>query len=232
MSSNSTIFETIKRLEMSTTHEDQLLRALEVYIEVFPVKDAHLYRYSPLGHLGEGIISLSSSSNEIVHIREIRDDVRSLPIIYSTIRERKATYCSGRDFYNTAISKYIFPSHINSLLVTPICSTTTVIGYIISMLFVEGVTIDDDMLSDLTLFGKLVGKFVDSDYMKDSLNLSKRELEVMKRISFGESMKEMAHYMDISEVTVQQYVKSAIKKLDAKNRTHAIAELVRRGLIS
>ncbi|MDN3016991.1 LuxR C-terminal-related transcriptional regulator [Paenibacillus sp. BSR1-1] len=31
--------------------------------------------------------------------------------------------------------------------------------------------------------------------------------------------------MDISELTVKQYVKSAIKKLGAQNSTHAVGEL-------
>jgi DNA-binding CsgD family transcriptional regulator len=59
-----------------------------------------------------------------------------------------------------------------------------------------------------------------------------RRLEVMQRISRGESTKEMADYMYISELTVNQYVKSAVKKLNAKNRAHAVAELMRKGIIN
>jgi DNA-binding CsgD family transcriptional regulator len=68
--------------------------------------------------------------------------------------------------------------------------------------------------------------------LDETPNLSKRELEVMRKISWGESMKEMADAMDISELTVKQYVKSAIKKLGAHNRSHAVSELLRRGIIS
>nr|WP_232233752.1 LuxR C-terminal-related transcriptional regulator [Bacillus sp. J33] len=42
----------------------------------------------------------------------------------------------------------------------------------------------------------------------------------------------MADSMYISEVTINQYIKTAIKKLGAQNRTQAIAELFRRGMIS
>jgi DNA-binding CsgD family transcriptional regulator len=45
-------------------------------------------------------------------------------------------------------------------------------------------------------------------------------------------MKEMAATMEISELTVKQYVKSAIKKLGAHNRSHAVGELLRKGIIS
>ncbi|MFD2970395.1 LuxR C-terminal-related transcriptional regulator [Peribacillus deserti] len=38
--------------------------------------------------------------------------------------------------------------------------------------------------------------------------------------------------MGISELTVKQYVKTAIKKLGAHNRSHAVGELVRKVLHS
>lgn len=41
----------------------------------------------------------------------------------------------------------------------------------------------------------------------------------------------MADSMTISELTVKQYVKSAIKKLGAQNRAHAVAELFRKELL-
>ena len=54
----------------------------------------------------------------------------------------------------------------------------------------------------------------------------------MKPIAWGESSKEMADSMNISELTVKKYVKSAIKKLGANNRSHAVGELIRKGIIS
>ncbi|MFC7393453.1 LuxR C-terminal-related transcriptional regulator [Scopulibacillus cellulosilyticus] len=54
----------------------------------------------------------------------------------------------------------------------------------------------------------------------------------MKIISWGESTIEMADSMSISELAVKQYVKTAMKKLGAQNRSHAIGELFRRGIIT
>lgn len=54
----------------------------------------------------------------------------------------------------------------------------------------------------------------------------------MKKIAMGQMAKEMAISMGISESTVKQYVKSAINKLGAKNRTHAVAILFQKGIIS
>ncbi|GED29970.1 hypothetical protein BCE02nite_11110 [Brevibacillus centrosporus] len=53
----------------------------------------------------------------------------------------------------------------------------------------------------------------------------------MRRIAWGENTMEMADSMSISEFTVKQYIKSAIKKLGAQNRSHAIGEMYRRGWI-
>jgi DNA-binding CsgD family transcriptional regulator len=95
------------------------------------------------------------------------------------------------------------------------------------------VIFDEKTLSSYSLYGKLIGKYLHSSRETDAPTLlSKRELEVMKRISQGESTKEMADSMKISELTVKQYVKTAIKKLGANNRSHAVGELLRRGIIT
>ena len=54
----------------------------------------------------------------------------------------------------------------------------------------------------------------------------------MKRIAWGESIKEMAESMQLSEFTVKQYVKSAFTKLGVENRPHAVGKLLRKGIIS
>ena len=54
----------------------------------------------------------------------------------------------------------------------------------------------------------------------------------MRNISWGKSTKEIADKMNISELTINRYVKSAIKKLGTQNRVHAVGELFRRGMIN
>ncbi|MZR14372.1 hypothetical protein GQE99_15240 [Maritimibacter sp. DP07] len=51
--------------------------------------------------------------------------------------------------------------------------------------------------------------------------LSERELQVLEGICDGLQNKEIAHNFDIKEVTVKMHVRAIIRKLDAKNRTHA-----------
>lgn len=229
--SQHTLMEKIVQLEEAASHEEKLYKILEVYMSLYPARNAYLFRYSPLGYLGEGVLKVNSTG--IVYINEIRDNVRTLPIIYSAILERKAKYCSGIEFLKQTSSKYILTSNINSMAVVPICFSSVVIGYICTTEFSEDTFLDEQALSSLTDYGRLVGKYMEqSEDLKESPNLSKRELEVMRKISWGESMKEMAATMDISELTVKQYVKSAIKKLGAHNRTHAVGVLLRKGIIS
>lgn len=229
--SQHTLMEKIVQLEEAACHEEKLYKILEVYMSLYPVRNAYLFRYSPLGYLGEGVLMLNSTG--IVYINEIRDNVRTLPIIHTAILERKAKYCSGIEFLKQTSSKYILTSNINSMAVVPICFSSVVIGYICTTEFSENALLDVQALSSLTDYGRLVGKYMEqSEDLKETPNLSKRELEVMRKISWGESMKEMAAAMDISELTVKQYVKSAIKKLGAHNRSHAVGELLRKGIIS
>ena len=231
MTNSFTIQEQVRKLEHYSCHEEQLVKTLEMYMNLFPVVDSFLLRYSPLGYLAEGIISINSSG--MTHIREMRDDIRSLPGIHTAIRERKAKYYEGIEVLKTATSKYIFDSHVTSILIVPICYSSVVIGYICSNKFIEGIAFDDKLLSSFTLYGKLVGKVLEnSSSMEKTEILSKRELEVMKRIAWGDSTKEMAYSLGISEFTIKQYVKFAIKKLGAQNRAQAVAELFRKGILS
>lgn len=231
MVTHYTMQKHIRVIESAASHEEQLYNTLKVYMNLFPVLDSFLVRYSPLGFLAEGIISINSSG--LVHIGEFRDDIRSFPLIFSAIRERKAKYCSGIEYLKQTSSKYVISSATNSMVVVPICFSSAVIGYLVSSMFEKQAIIDDEMLSSLTLYGKLVGKILHSSNSSENSNLlSKRELEVMRRIAWGESTKEMADSMEISELTVKQYVKTAIKKLGAHNRSHAVGELFRKGIIS
>jgi len=52
--------------------------------------------------------------------------------------------------------------------------------------------------------------------------LTKREIQILEHIVDGDTNKEIAHKLGISEVTVKNHVWSFMQKLDAKNRTHAV----------
>jgi len=61
--------------------------------------------------------------------------------------------------------------------------------------------------------------------------LSAREVEVLTLIAGGNSNKQIAATLSITEETAKAHVKSIIGKLEAKDRTHAVTLALTRGII-
>ena len=61
--------------------------------------------------------------------------------------------------------------------------------------------------------------------------LTARELEVLSLIRDGFKNKEIAARLDISETTVNFHIKNIVIKLQARDRTHAVAIAIRRGML-
>jgi DNA-binding CsgD family transcriptional regulator len=61
--------------------------------------------------------------------------------------------------------------------------------------------------------------------------LSERELSVLERLAHGEATEEIAGTMYLSAHTVRSHVKSAMRKLDARTRAHAVAIALGAGVI-
>ena len=53
--------------------------------------------------------------------------------------------------------------------------------------------------------------------------LTERQMQVLRRLSAGESNKEIARALKLSEKTVKAHLSSVFKVLGVQNRTHAIA---------
>jgi two-component system, NarL family, response regulator LiaR len=73
------------------------------------------------------------------------------------------------------------------------------------------------------IFGRIGGK--DPDALTD------RELNCLQLLADGLSTKEIAAEMHLAEETVKTYLKSIYKKLAVRDRTEAVAEAFRRGLV-
>jgi DNA-binding NarL/FixJ family response regulator len=61
--------------------------------------------------------------------------------------------------------------------------------------------------------------------------LSEREMEVLRRIAEGDRNRDIADQLAISEQTVKAHVVRIMDKLEARDRTQAVAIAIRRGLI-
>ena len=62
-------------------------------------------------------------------------------------------------------------------------------------------------------------------------DLTEREVEVLRHIAEGNRNRDIAEKLFISEETVKVHVKHIMDKLDASDRTQAVAIAVRRGII-
>ena len=75
-----------------------------------------------------------------------------------------------------------------------------------------------------TVAAKL-GEFLTED------NLTQREVEVLRLVADGNSNKEIAQRLFISEDTVKMHVRNILSKLGANDRTQAVTTALRRGIV-
>lgn len=83
-----------------------------------------------------------------------------------------------------------------------------------------------------SLIPVLNSKMMDRD--KDTLkieNLTKREIEVLKNLSYGMYNKEIAEKLEISERTVKNHISNIFKKIEVTDRTQAAVFAIRNNLI-
>jgi DNA-binding NarL/FixJ family response regulator len=64
-----------------------------------------------------------------------------------------------------------------------------------------------------------------------SESLSPREIEVLRELAEGHRNRDIGVHLSISEDTVKGHVQRILEKLDAKDRTQAVAIGIRRGII-
>lgn len=84
-----------------------------------------------------------------------------------------------------------------------------------------------------SLIPVLNSKMIDRD--NDSVkieSLTKRELEVLKNLSYGMYNKEIAEKLDISERTVKNHISNIFKKIEVTDRTQAAVFAIRNNLIT
>ena len=66
---------------------------------------------------------------------------------------------------------------------------------------------------------------------RKSHSLTSRELEVLTWVARGKSAWEIGEILNIAKRTVDEHVQTAVRKIGAVNRTHAVALAVRDQII-
>ncbi len=71
-----------------------------------------------------------------------------------------------------------------------------------------------------------------STHSKPDQSLTPREIELLQRIAEGLSNRAIAQQLSVSPNTVKYHVKNILQKLNAQNRTEAVARAIHAGIIS
>ncbi|MDR6998412.1 helix-turn-helix domain-containing protein [Neobacillus niacini] len=223
---STAIKKQIHTIESARSHDEKQILAVRGFMDLFQFSRVGLYFYSPLSKIGEGILRIDKQG--VSSLREWREDVRNMPPIYTAIQERKPKHVDSQLIHQ--IPEKFTNGIKTELLVVPLIHVSHVVGYA-CMGSTDTFTVRDNLLYSLGIYGQHLGQVFKDDYSGDSKKLSKREIEVLQKMSWGESTKEMAVTLGISEFTVQDYVRSANRKLGVLNRVQGVAEALRRRII-
>ncbi|WP_274308330.1 response regulator transcription factor [Solibacillus daqui] len=217
----------IQSISSVSSHYEKQILAVRGFMDIFNFSRVSLYFYSTLSKVGEGILCIDQQG--VSSLQEWRDDVRNMPPIYSAIKERTPKHIDSQSIHQIPVK---FTNGVTTeLIVVPISYSSHVVGYA-CMGSTDSFIVKDNLLESLAMYGQHLGQiFGEDDYPGYSKKISKREIDVLQRMSWGESTKIMAVSLGISEFTVQDYVQSAIRKLEVLNRVQGVAEALRRGII-
>lgn len=223
----------IQSIFNATEHDERVLIAARGYINLFPFSRVHIHDYSVLSGNIEGVLDVSFDGTKTLNLK---GNIRNFPLLRKTLRKQEAIYIYGSEYIQQSPADIVALDMYRSyVIIVPITSNGNVIGYACPSFGNEPEpdAVTDTLLKRLTLYGRLVGNaLVSLNYIDNVNKLSKREVEILQRVSWGETVKEIAYYLQISEFTIQDYMKSSIKKLNAQNRMHAVSEALRLGIIT
>ena len=79
---------------------------------------------------------------------------------------------------------------------------------------------------------KLIRRSISRGARKKSDSLTSREIEVLEWVARGKSAWEIGEILNITKRTVDEHAHSAVRKIGAANRTHAVAIAIRDRIIA
>ncbi|MDD5605299.1 MAG: response regulator transcription factor [Dehalococcoidales bacterium] len=96
--------------------------------------------------------------------------------------------------------------------------------------------INDNEVSRPIIVRQVLNNFQDMETLSRNVEeavapLTNREREILGHIADGNSNKQIARILNISEQTIKNHVSAIMRKLNANDRAHAVVLAIRRGLI-
>ena len=112
-------------------------------------------------------------------------------------------------------------------------------GFLLKTVSVEelGAAIRRTLRGERVVASELVGPLLNGyaalmrERTSHESDLSSEELRILDGVAHGQSYRELASGMYMSEITVRRRVQDIYRKLDVRDRAHAVAVAMRRGLI-
>lgn len=96
--------------------------------------------------------------------------------------------------------------------------------------------INDSLLARSKVAQHVLRQFQDIVSVSETMEtiaipVTRREVQILNHIADGNSNKQIAHILEISEQTIKNHVSSILRKLNADDRTHAVVLAMRHGWI-
>jgi len=96
--------------------------------------------------------------------------------------------------------------------------------------------INDNLMTRPTVARHVLKSFQDLEALSNNVvaavaPLTNREREILSYIADGNSNRQIARILNISEQTIKNHVSAIMRKLNANDRAHAVVLAIRRGLI-
>lgn len=228
----------------SRTFNDALQTITEGFVNYLPFERCAIFSYSQTDELGFG---LSAHRLDNKAIQAITEDINNLPLINNGLEMlrmfgKALKYLQPlyiEDATTEFPKEYVETFQLKSIVVTPIftSSSNELLGAaIIDQGANKEFTISQDIYTALIKFGQSAGEVLEKFHssiheMNRTVHFSPREIEVLQLMADGESTTSAADILHLSEYTVRDYITSVMKKMEARNRTEAVARAIRKGVI-
>ncbi|RFU65472.1 hypothetical protein D0466_06175 [Peribacillus glennii] len=225
---------------LARNFEEAVDKVVSGFANYLPFQRAALFYYAEAENgeeIGIGVMGHKIDSN---HIRSITEKLNNLPQIKKTMTHVQPVYVHNAEIILP--EKFVKQFDLKSIVLAPIYSPSS--NKIWGGVFLdqgEGKTfeVSNTVLSVITKFGQHAGEILSkySTNLENTLTapgkspIKSREIEILRLMADGKTIDEAADQLFLSKYTVRDYMSEIMRKLEAHNRTHAIAIAIRQGII-
>lgn len=231
---------------MIRTHtlEEALETITTGFVHYLPFKRCAIFSYSKQDEIALGLSGyqldnqlIRNITAQMNHMPQLKQSLDIIQMLGMGMKYLQPLYMA--DAANYLPAAYIEQFQLQSVVITPLytASGNELIG---AAVLDEGAHSDFSLSYDtynaLIHFGKNAGEMLQRyrtmiHSFTQTNPFSPREMEVLELMAEGESTTSAAHSLHLSEYTVRDYITNIMQKMNAKNRTEAVALAIRKGII-